>query len=788
MLGFFPLSAIAYDMGKVGQYMTISAGGGHTLVLKDDGTLWAWGDNLTGEVGDGTTEDRNVPVKVLDHVVSISAGYGHSLAIREDGTLWAWGTNMNGELGDGTNDGRELPIQIMNHVMAASASFNHSLAIKDDGTLWAWGDNGQGQLGDGTTEDRSIPVNVMNNVIAVSAGYYCSLAITSDGILWAWGDNDDGQLGDGTTEDRITPVKVMDHVIGVSAGEKCSLAIKDDGSLWAWGSNINDGIHRKAQYSPIQVMDHVISASTEGYSLVVKDDGTLWVWGSGMLGDGTIKNNSTCVQVMDHVVVASAGSHHSIAVKDDGSLWAWGNNKDGQLGDGSNETQLSPVKVMDNVKTYVDYFYNVKDPGEEVVLPAEKLDSVTNLSSASNAVTSLITTMSNEQKASATGADLATLYAEAAVAKAASKGVYGSEFIINKAAVSDMEAVAAQTSSAVETALINGGVTTARLVSNTVTLTTDEPGEIIIKIDPDILTTKVDKIRVETPTYALTLKVSDLAPDLTEILTITAQDVGSGYAPGNQNKKTTVKVNLPKGKTSNPVTLSLPTDNGDTTYQAVVKTDGSATSSKYNPATTTMDGKVNTSGSYTVQTNQKDFTDITNKSAEMQRAIRYLASKGIINGTSDTTFSPDGSISRAEIAALLVRALGKLDNSATSSFTDVKSSDWYYTAAGSSQKAGLINGYPDGSFKGTTTIAKDQILAVSARVLKTEMGYKEPSNLTGYLSKYSDGVATWAQPEVALATKENLVVYRVDGTFKGTGNMTRGDAAIIIYRLFQKIW
>lgn len=201
-----------------------------------------------------------------------------------------------------------------------------------------------------------------------------------------------------------------------------------------------------------------------------------------------------------------------------------------------------------------------------------------------------------------------------------------------------------------------------------------------------------------------------------------------------------------------------------------------------------MDGKVNTSGRYTVQANEKDFTDISGKSAEMQKAIRYLASKGIVNGTTATEFSPNGSISRAEIAALLVRALGKSDNSATNSFTDVKPSDWYYAAAGSSQKAGLINGFPDGTFQGTVTIPKDQILAVAARVLKTEMGYKAPSDPSGFLSRYSDTVAKWAQPEIALATRENLVVRRVDGTFKGESNMTRGDAAIIIYRLFQRIW
>ena len=410
------------------------------------------------------------------------------------------------------------------------------------------------------------------------------------------------------------------------------------------------------------------------------------------------------------------------------------------------------------------------------------------MTTAVSAVRTLTGQMTRDQKSSATGVDLATLYAETATAKAARKAVNGSEVIINAAAVADLEKVAMDTSSAVESALVNGGVSTARYLANTVTLTTNATGEISIKIDPDILTTEVDKIRVETPTYALTLKVDELEADLTEIITITMEDVGAGYAAGKSNGKTVVSVNLPKGKTSNPVTLSLPTDKSDTTYQAVVNTSGKSTSSKYNPATVTMDGKVNTSGSYTVQTNEKSFTDIASKSAEMQAAILYLASKGIINGKTSTTFDPDGSINRAEIAALLVRALGKLDNSATNNFTDVKSGDWYYAAAGSSQKNGLIKGYEDKTFRGLTTISKVQIVAVASRVLMNEMGYTAAGNTAAYLGKYSDSVDKWAQGEVALATRENLVVYRTDGTFSGAKNMTRGDAAIIIYRLFQRIW
>lgn len=133
-------------------------------------------------------------------------------------------------------------------------------------------------------------------------------------------------------------------------------------------------------------------------------------------------------------------------------------------------------------------------------------------------------------------------------------------------------------------------------------------------------------------------------------------------------------------------------------------------------------------------------------------------------------------------------SLGKLNPKATADFTDVTKKDWYYSAAASSQQHGIIKGFEDNTFRGTTSINKIQIVAVASRVLISEMKYKMPSDISSYLSKYSDGIAKWAQSEVALATKENLVVYRTDGTFSGDKTMTRGDAAIIIYRLFQRIW
>ncbi|MCL1974834.1 MAG: hypothetical protein FWG61_01570 [Firmicutes bacterium] len=250
----------------------ISAGALHSLAIKNDGSLWAWGYNDSGQLGDGTLGDtyefRITPVKIMDDVKAISAGRYHSLAIKNDGSLWAWGSNYSGSIGDGTLENQPVPVKIMENVTAASAS-SHNLALKSDGSLWAWGFNRWGTIGDGTTEERLIPVKVMDDVLAFSAGDNHSLAIKNDGSLWAWGSNYLGSLGDGTEEDRLQPVQIMDNSIMVSAGSWFSLAVKKDGSLWAWGNNsygqIGDGtkITRNIHF---KIMDGIMLPGTSAPS------------------------------------------------------------------------------------------------------------------------------------------------------------------------------------------------------------------------------------------------------------------------------------------------------------------------------------------------------------------------------------------------------------------------------------------------------------------------------------------------------------------------------------------
>ena len=342
--------------------------GDFTLGIKSNGTLWAWGYNFYGQLGDGTTTNRNVPVQIgsATHWVSVSAGLEFSLAVSSDGKLWAWGRNNFGQLGDGTTTNRNVPIQIGNATnwVSLSAGTAHTLAIKSDGTLWAWGYNFYGQLGDGANINQTVPTQIgsATNWVSVSAGAYHSLGITADSKLWAWGYNADGQLGDASTNNQavpsqITVIGITINWVSISAGGYHSLGISDNGKLWAWGRNdygqLGDGtLFNRLRPTQITALTNWVSVSGGAdHSLATTTDGKLRGWGRnaiGQLGDGTTTDHIAPTQIGNATnwVSVSAGSAHTLGNTTDGKIWAWGYNFYGQLGDGTTITKLVPTQIV----------------------------------------------------------------------------------------------------------------------------------------------------------------------------------------------------------------------------------------------------------------------------------------------------------------------------------------------------------------------------------------------------------------------------------------------------------
>jgi alpha-tubulin suppressor-like RCC1 family protein len=325
----------------------IAAGSFHTLALKDDGTVWAWGVNIVGELGIGTadTAAHPTPVQVqnLSGVTTVAGGDTDSLVLKGDGTVWAWGRNDLGQLGDGTTIERHTPVQVgvppLSGATAIAAGQGHTLALKDDGTVWAWGLNVVGELGIGTADTAAhpTPVQVQNlsGITAIAGGDDHSLALKSDGTVWAWGDNNFGELGIGTADTAAhpTPMQVqnLSGIKAIAAGSHHSLALKNDGTVVAWGFNnlgqLGIGTADTDAHPtpvPVGVLPHQLSdvtaiAAHGGDSLALRSSGFVQAWGwnnVGQLGDGTTLDRAFPVQVeqLSGTMAIAAGTGHSLAI------------------------------------------------------------------------------------------------------------------------------------------------------------------------------------------------------------------------------------------------------------------------------------------------------------------------------------------------------------------------------------------------------------------------------------------------------------------------------------------
>ena len=319
--------------------------------ILDDGSLWTWGLNNYGQLGDGTEESHSVPKKILDNVESVDLGYYNGAAVKTDGTLWVWGDNMYGVFGNGTKESSLVPIQVMEDVDSVAVGYGTTVALKNDGSLWTWGVNGYGQLGNGISITPStIPVKIMEDVQQTDMVYCHGAAIKNDGSLWIWGRNNNYQLGDGTNENRSTPFKLMDDVKSVSLGMNESSVIKEDGSLWAWGSNAygqigasQDNYQTNVVTTPIKVMDKVSKATISGRAgAAVTTDGNLWMWGDdlserGQSGENLTIKKLTSSNVLDVSFMAGSAALMTgtvAMIKSDNSLWTWGYNGHDQTGTG----------------------------------------------------------------------------------------------------------------------------------------------------------------------------------------------------------------------------------------------------------------------------------------------------------------------------------------------------------------------------------------------------------------------------------------------------------------------
>jgi alpha-tubulin suppressor-like RCC1 family protein/Flp pilus assembly pilin Flp len=325
--------------------------GDHTLALKSDGSLWGWGRNTWGTVGVGTSgasTDVLSPTQIIgiSKVIAVAGGYQDSLALKSDGTVWQWGDNAFGELGNGTTCvpapsycvGATSPTMIasLSGITKLWAGYSFNFALKSDGTLWAWGDNTYGELGDGTavtprTTPEQITLPAFTNL---ALGKDFSLALKTDGTIIAWGYGTYGNLGNGLGVASSTPVAVsnLTNVTVINAGLDTGIAVKSDGTVWTWGTSgfgeLGNGTTCAPQLGcagslvPVQAtgLTNVTAVdSGRDYEIALKSDGTVWTWGDnqwGQLCDGTPLERDTPVRTvgLSNVKAIATGYVHGVAL------------------------------------------------------------------------------------------------------------------------------------------------------------------------------------------------------------------------------------------------------------------------------------------------------------------------------------------------------------------------------------------------------------------------------------------------------------------------------------------
>lgn len=391
---------------------SVAGGYGHSLAIDTAGKVWSWGQNADGQLGDGTTTNHSKPALTVGlssvTVAAVAAGENHSLALDTAGRVWAWGDNVYGGLGDGTTTDRSSPVQVKGLsgviVKAIAAGDRFSVAVDSSGYVWTWGYNSYGQLGNGTTVNSSTPVQVKgisgfpttiaaannwaaatsNNgqvylwgdgkstasgvihpgglsFVKVALGAETVYALDSSSIVWAWGSNADGEIGDGTTLSRTSPTQISalrgKGITQIVAGQEFALALSSGGILYSWGANEKG----QAGIEVSSVVTSAVELATWGdvrevsagqyHSLAVATNDELLAWGEddyAQLSNGNeASNEAQFVVGLEGLVVktSAGGNDHSMMVDSGGTAWSWGRNNYGQLGDGSTTDKTAPVMV-----------------------------------------------------------------------------------------------------------------------------------------------------------------------------------------------------------------------------------------------------------------------------------------------------------------------------------------------------------------------------------------------------------------------------------------------------------
>lgn len=803
------------------------------FVLKSDGSVWSWGSKLK------KSSSASKPTKLLDDVISLKSANGVAYAVKKDGSVWKWRTSWFLPQNRSKN---KVPEQItgLANIVNIEPGDMINYAYKQDGTVWFWR----------TYDAESIPAPLhkatgARGIVQLDSGVKdpnidTTYALKTDDQLWSMGN-----------EQVYSGLVNIASVYHQGFNSKRNYVLKKDQTLWAWKDSstlpklvvfMKDtpvGIPGTGPIgNPSEITEE--SGNRSGTTDIPTSNST----GTTNKPAGNETTNKPAGNSSETTNKPTGNSSESTNRAAGNPPEAKTNKTAGNPSEAkarpairtSPEINIFPFITMlqpgerqiiaaSNVLPGTTITYTVDDPSVGTLSKVNGVPVVTANKSGQTIVRATATRAGVPDEAAyfwlyvMDGSTLSNTYFTAVraipdtdrqkpfivegltqagelVITAASidkPTPVNGQFVITSDVVDRLAGNASKAKSTVKQTLPENKITLVReLIVNAEIVTEPNQNEYTFKLYKNGLVGRkdIDYITVYAGEAKLVLNVATtdrLFQSFPVIVIHLVKENNGGYRVQFFNEQGQELPNVPSN-----IGLILPTNQPDATNISVFYHNGSSTQpigGKFNPSKNGMEAEISRSGTYFVNENSKSFPDVDGRDPELQQAVQFLGSKGIVTGKDKGGFEPDSLLTRAEFTAMLVRAFYALDETATESFSDVEPPQWHHPFIASSQKEHIVEGYPDGTFKPDRTISREEMTAIGARYLHEKKHYFYPSNPEDYLNQFVDKqtISNWAKPTMSLAVKQRLIDVPADKRIKAREAVTRGEAARMLYRLYLQL-
>jgi len=819
--------------------------GNFSYAIGTNGVLWYWGQNSFPSVignysfAHASGDTVRSTVQIFNNVAFVTTNGQIMAAVRNDGTLWTWGSNINGMIGDGE----------VSSPARTDVTWVLPEAETDGGIDGENGEDGDEDGEDGeedgepelvrvetavaaSLKDRTQPFMILDGVVFVELGEAHALALTRAAGLHVWGNLSygaaTGETGVPANPIQPTPVVTAQGIRTMAAGRNHSIAVDYQNNMYVWGRGLR-GQLGEARFltaivpnvtatNSITNVNEVWAAGDQSAAIA---GNALYLWGenaSGSIGDGSVADKTAPARIFTDALFVWPAVTHTFALNIQGHLYAWGANESGQLGNNSRTASHVPVRILEKAAVPGEDFTGgsfaptptptptaTPAPRIEVgdvnhpnfyVINYGLLDSINTDLEAIAAVRTVVQGMSAAQRADRNNADAVVRFAEHAIMRALEVEHTSNRLTLNLSFLNQYESNARSVANMALTDLRNNGLNPDRKVDYSMRFVMPDTGAVEIIVESTIDRSAIDRIVIAVGEIEIIIITSQINDSFTilitqEAITAAAANARPDFTGTKQPVPFDVIGNIANSSKFNvgiPGIRGVP-DRSQTIFNGANENIGGKVNPNTNKIETVLDGSMTLTAT---QVNMV-FNDINMISGDQQDAIMYLRNKGRIAGRSDTTFDPLSPITRAEFATMLLRAFSE-DNpaAANAGFADVDSSHWYSSFAWQARHLGYISGSEENGvlyFLPLVNIPKVQLLAIAGRVLLQNMNYFDVDGAV-FLTKYNDiaDIPTWAFPHVAVMGSANLFADLHTGIFNPTYEMNRGEAATVIYNLYKRLY